>query len=338
MKHFIIIFISVLSTTNIYSQDLSQIYEKVNPAVVVLYTTEKSIKLEKNNTTKMIREEGLGSGFMISDRLLITAAHVVGVSETINVMFLDGDNIPATVVTSYNTADIALVKLLRPKIGANFVKLGDSDLLKIGEQIMVVGAPFGLSSSLSSGYVSGFRKGNMSKNPFTSSEFIQTDAAINQGNSGGPMFNLNGEVVGIVSHITTKSGGFEGIGYATSSNLAKRLLLDSKLPWFGAEFHTLTNKESMLLNLPQKNGLLVQRIASTSVLGKMGVKGGDTPAVIGDKSLILGGDIILSFNNIPFEMTDASIDKLAEFAKNLEKSPKFELTVLRNGKILTLKN
>ncbi|MEM1003571.1 MAG: trypsin-like peptidase domain-containing protein, partial [Bacteroidota bacterium] len=273
-----------------------------------------------------------------SDRLLITAAHVVSVSETINVRFPDKEIIPASVVRSYQNADIALVKLLRPRMNAKTVKLGNSNNLQIGQQIFVVGAPFGLFSSLSSGYVSGFRRSALGDNPFTTSEYIQTDASINQGNSGGPMFNLNVEVVGIVSHITTQSGGFEGIGYATSSNLAKRLLLDNEIPWFGADIHPLTIKQAKLLNVPQSTGFLIQRVASSSVFGKMGVQGGDTKVDLEDEELLIGGDIILSIGGIKIEATQSSLDRLAEFASKVNNNPNFEMQVLRGGKVIILKN
>lgn len=332
-------FLLVLLSINLsLAQDLSELYKQVNPAVVVLFTSEKKVKKVSGQASQTVRESGLGSGFLISDRLIITAAHVVDVSETINVRFPDDEVIPASVVRSYSNADIALVKLLRPRMNAKTVKLGNSNDLEIGERIFVVGAPFGLYSSLSSGYISGFRRSPYGDNPFTLSEYIQTDAAINQGNSGGPMFNLKGEVVGIVSHITTQSGGFEGIGYATSSNVAQKLLIDTNIPWFGADMHALTPFQAQLLNVPQPHGLLIQRVSSNSVFGKMGVKGGDTEVELGADKVLIGGDIILKINDIKVELNQSSLDKLAEFAKGLATNPKFEMTVLRGGKIVVLKN
>ncbi|OUR91963.1 hypothetical protein A9Q87_09180 [Flavobacteriales bacterium 34_180_T64] len=334
----IVLFALVLSSINFYAQDLSTLYEQVSPAVVVIFTSEKTIVTEKNNTSKMVSQEGLGSGFMISDRLIVTAAHVVTVPEKINVLFPDGDIITAKIVTIYKSADIALIKLFRPRINPVTVNFGNSDELKIGERIFVIGAPFGLNASLSSGYVSSFRTNDQDQNPFTTTEFIQTDAAINTGNSGGPMFNMRGEVVGIVSHILTKSGGFEGIGYASSSNLAARLLLNNNMPWLGADMYSLNEKESQLLNLPQKHGLLIQRVVSESIFGNMGIRGGDTEAILGTNKLILGGDIILEFNNITFNLDDTTLVKLAEFANTITTNPKFTLTILRKGEIIKLNN
>ena len=330
---FLFLFVSV---ANCLAQDLSELYEQVSPAVVVIYTSEKKIAPAKSNTTQMVTQEGLGSGFLISDRLVVTAAHVVTVAEKINVLFPDGDVILGSVVSIYKSADIALIKLFRPRINPVTVSFGNSDELKIGERIFVIGAPFGLNASLSSGYVSSFRKNSQGKNPFTSTEFIQTDAAINSGNSGGPMFNLRGEVVGIVSHILTKSGGFEGIGYASSSNLAARLLLNNNMPWLGADMYSLSENEAKLLNVPQKHGLLVQRVVSESIFGNMGIRGGTTEMILGTNNLILGGDIILAFNDIKFNLDDATLSKLAEFANTISTNPKFKLTVLRNGKIVEL--
>ncbi|WP_250435988.1 S1C family serine protease [Hanstruepera flava] len=327
-----------LFTTTLAAQDLSGIYDKVSPAVVVIYTSEQQIVPDSNHISHKVSQNGLGSGFMISDRLIVTAAHVVTVPEDIKVLFPDGDVIPAKVVSFYKSADIALIKLFRPRINPVTVSFGDSDALKIGERIFVIGAPFGLDASLSSGYVSSFRRSNAGmSNPFTTTDFIQTDAAINQGNSGGPMFNLKGEVVGIVSQIITQSGGSDGIGYATSSNLAARLLLNDNLPWVGADMHTLTPQEAMLLNVPQSSGILVQRVVEESIFGKMGVQGGTVEGLLGNKKLILGGDIILSINGITFNTDEKTLEQLAQLAQSLNDNVKLTLEVLRQGKRVTLK-
>ncbi|WP_223034393.1 S1C family serine protease [Hanstruepera marina] len=327
-----------LFTTTLAAQDLSEIYNKVSPAVVVIYTSEQQIVPDSNHISHKVSQNGLGSGFMISDRLIVTAAHVVTVPEDIKVLFPDGDVIPAKVVSFYKSADIALIKLFRPRINPVTVSFGDSDALKIGERIFVIGAPFGLDASLSSGYVSSFRRSNAGmSNPFTTTDFIQTDAAINQGNSGGPMFNLKGEVVGIVSQIITQSGGSDGIGYATSSNLAARLLLNDNLPWVGADMHTLTPQEAMLLNVPQSSGILVQRVVEESIFGKMGVQGGTVEGLLGNKKLILGGDVILSINGITFNTDEKTLEQLAQLAQSLNDNVKLTLEVLRQGKRVTLK-
>ncbi len=328
----------LLFTLGSSAQDLSEIYEKVSPSVVAIFTEEKTIVTTSNNDTQTVTQNGLGSGFMISDKLIVTAAHVVKVAERLIVQFADGETIPAKVITAYNSADIALIELFRPKMNATTVKFGDSDSMKIGQRIFVIGVPLGVGFSMSSGYVSAIDKEYLGKNPFTSTEFIQTDAAINQGNSGGPMFNLKGEVVGVVSHIKTKSGGSDGIGYASSSNLASKLLLNNKMPWFGVDLHSLTLKEAKLLNLPQSHGLLIQRVSSSSIFHKMGVKGGDIEGTLGNQTLLLGGDILLAFNDIEYNINDKTLIRLAEFANGLSEDLNFNITIFREGKILKLTN
>jgi serine protease Do len=123
---------SLLFLLPLSAQDLSDIYEKVSPAVVAIFTEEKTIRTTKNNDTQSETNSGLGSGFMISDKLIVTAAHVIKVSERLIVQFSDGETIPAKVVTAYNSADIALIELFRPKMNATTVKFGDSDRMKIG--------------------------------------------------------------------------------------------------------------------------------------------------------------------------------------------------------------
>ncbi|GGZ91672.1 S1C family serine protease [Algibacter mikhailovii] len=328
----------ILFSPTIQAQDISNIYEKVSPAVVAIFTEENTIITESSNNSQTVTSGGLGSGFMVSDQLVVTAAHVVKAPKRLMVQFADGEVIPAKVVSSYKTADIALIGLTRKRANAVTVKFGDSDKMKIGQQVFVIGVPLGVGFSMSSGYVSGFRRETLGKNPFTNTDFIQTDAAINQGNSGGPMFNLNGEVVGIVSHITSKTGGSDGIGFASSSNLAAKLLLNNKMPWFGADLYSLSGKEAKIFNLPQPNGLLVQRVVVSSIFGRMGIREGDTEVSIGKQKLIMGGDIILAFNGIEYNTVDETLVKIAEFANNLDKDTKFEITILREGKIKILKS
>ncbi len=331
---FIVIFLLVGFCSK--AQDLSSLYEKVDPAVVVIFTEEKTL-VSNGKTTKTVASGGLGSGFLISDKQIVTAAHVVQVAENIQVQFVDGEVIPAKVVSAYKAADLALIELVWPRKNAVTVALGNSNEVKIGHQVFVVGAPYGLSHSLSSGYVSGILKDNRYQNPFAKSEFIQTDAAINHGNSGGPMFNMKGEVVGIVSQILSESGGFAGIGFAATSNLAKNLLLERHILWTGMEAVPLTGELARLFNLPQPSGLLVQKVVFLSSFGTLGLQGGDTEATIGGQKLIVGGDIILSFNGIPFETSDDTLIKIANSVEDLKESDPFEMEVLRDGEIIKLK-
>jgi len=334
MKNLFIFFI-FLATLTVQSQDLSEIYEKVNPAVVEILTEEK-VLINNGDTNQTMTTGGLGSGFMISEKQLITAAHVVQVAEKLSIKFYDGEEIPANVISSFGSTDIALVELLYPRKNAVIVKLGDSNKAKIGDRVFIVGAPFGLSHSFSSGYVSGFKRNIQDKNPFTKSEYIQTDAAINTGNSGGPMFNLKGEVIGVVSNILTKSGGFEGIGFATTSNLTRKLLLEKKHFWSGIELVPLTGKMAQIFNLPQKTGFLVQKVVFSSPLGVIGLKGGDVTMTIGGNTILVGGDIVLAFDGIKIEESDDVLVKIADKIQQKAEDDPIQVTVLRAGKIITL--
>lgn len=166
-------------------------------------------------------------------------------------------------------------------------------------------------------------------------EFFQTDAAINGGNSGGPMFNSKGEVIGIVSNILTRSGGFEGIGFAATSKMA-RILLEQKPFWSGMEGILVQGDLAGVLKLPQPVGLLVQRVAEGSPGWRLGIKPGTLRISIGGVDLLLGGDIILSINGVEILEGDASLDRIYEGLSNLKPGERIVARVLRAGQVVEL--
>lgn len=318
-----------------YSQDLSKVYQEVVNGVVVILTSENEV-VRQGGRTQQMAVGGLGTGFLVDDLHIMTAAHVVQTAETILVKFHDGEEIPAEVVSVYKIADVALLKLKWKSKNGKVLTLGDSDQMKIGNQVFVVGAPLGLSYSFSSGYVSGRKKSGKRTSALVQAEFLQTDAAINQGNSGGPMFNTKGEVVGVVSYILSESGGFEGIGFAATSNIAKDLLFDGHAMWTGIEGMVISGDLARILNIPQPEGLLVQKVVLLSPLGLMGVKGGSFRVRIEDQELLLGGDIILAINDVRIGTDENSLLALERILSS-ENKEKLTLTVFREGKVITLK-
>ncbi|CAH8281902.1 trypsin-like peptidase [Mariniflexile fucanivorans] len=175
--------LTLILCSYVNAQDVSTLFEQLDPTVVTIEVTEYKIKNQKLSAS-----EGLGSGVIISsDGLILTAAHVVESANEVLVKLQNETSFGADVLSSSSAADVALIKLRNPPKNLMFAKPGNSDTAKIGEQILIIGAPLGLEHSLSVGYIS--RK--MKKNMITNGEmagFIQTDASINHGNSGGPMF------------------------------------------------------------------------------------------------------------------------------------------------------
>ena len=204
---------------------MTDIYQRVHTSVVVLETSQKDIDVPVPG--QAVTVGGLGSGVLISrDGKILTAAHVVQAADSILVHFLNGEQIPARVLASEPAADLVLVQLERKPAAAHVASLGDSDhQAEVGEEIFIIGAPLGITHSLTVGHISARRQTDDLFGGFLPTDQFQTDAAINQGNSGGPMFNMNGEVIGIVSYIISQSGGSEGLGFVITSNMAQRLLM-----------------------------------------------------------------------------------------------------------------
>jgi len=317
------------------ADSLSGLFKKVNPSVVIIQTTV--IRQSGAAPGGMVAEKGLGSGFVVSDDgLVMTAAHVVHQADQVIISFLDGASTTARVISSSPTADVALVQLDSLPSDLMVAKLGDSDKIEVGDQVFVVGAPYGIAHTLTVGHISGRRKSEDVSGQFVPVEYLQTDASVNQGNSGGPMFNMKGEVVGVVSSILSQSGGFEGIGFAASINIARKLLLEQRTFWTGLDFYLVSGVFAQALNIPQEAGLLLQRVTKNSPGARVGFQAGHIPIVLGDKEILIGGDIVLRVQGIPIS-TD--IDKLRVIRDTVAGTPglkEIDFTVLRGGKILNL--
>lgn len=320
----------LLVATTLPAQDLSELFKQLDVSVVTIEVVEYKVQDQQ-----LTGSGGLGSGVVISkEGLIMTAAHVVESANEISVKLQDGTSFPADVISSSAAADVALLKLRIVPKNLNPAKVGDSNNSRIGEQILIIGAPRGLEHSLSVGHIS--RK--MNKNMISNGEmagYIQTDASINQGNSGGPMFNLKGEVIGIVSFILTNSGGFEGLGFAVDINTAKKVLFDVNSFWTGFDGVFLSEGLAGVFNTPQKSGVLIQRVTPNSFADKIGLKPGIIQAEILGQKIWLGGDIILSMQGLSCNEPH-DLGNIKKQIESLKTGDQVIIEVLRKGQRVTL--
>jgi len=313
------------------AQNLDEIFNKVNPTVIVVRSKGRDI-----NSGGLVRFNETGSGFLISETgKVLTAAHVVNGMDEITVEGIAGEVVRAKIISADAAADIALLQLERVTAAMRVARLGDSDTVRVGQQVMVVGAPYGLAHSMSVGWISARWPPNTIFRDMPLAEFFQTTATINTGNSGGPLFNMAGEVVGIVSQNITKSGGSEGLGFAVTINTAQKLLPDRKVFWSALQGTLLTGDLAAVLNVPAPAGFLVKMVAKDSMAWKMGLTGGDRVVTISGRDVALGGDVILAVDGIPVVSED-NIEKIRIRLAALPPGTPFKMSVLRAGKIIEL--
>ena len=314
---------------------IAELFLEVDGAVVEIATVQQVAA--DQGPARRISSGGLGSGFLISaDGLIVTAAHVVQVADDVSVRFVNGDVVTAKILASAPNADVALIKAERVPAGIEPVILGDSDTANVGDQVFVIGAPFGIAHSLTAGHVSARRTPSQLFGGFEQVEILQTDTAINQGNSGGPMFNMRGEAIGIVSHILSSTGGFEGVGFVVTSNLARRVLLDDPSPWSGLDGVLIEGPMARALNLPQQAGILIENVAAGSPASAIGLQAGNLKAQIGSQTFNLGGDVILAINGVIIGTPQFS-QRIDEKNRSLTGDDQFVLRVLREGNVIELR-
>jgi serine protease Do len=336
---FIIFFAVNISHAKSAPDSFADLAEKLSPSVVNISTTtvieersrqmpsfppgspfEDFFKQFDQPGGKKRKAQSLGSGFIIDDTgYVITNNHVIDNAEKIMVILYDDTSFEATVVGKDPKTDVALLKIDPKKTKLTAVKFGDSNNLRVGDWVMAIGNPFGFGGTVTAGIVSA-RGRNLSG---SYDDYIQTDASINRGNSGGPLFDMKGNVVGINTAIFSQSGGSVGIGFAVSSNLAKQVTDQlkqygrTKRGWLGVLIQEITQEIADSLGMKSAKGALVSSATEGGPAEKAGVK---------------TGDVILKFNDIEIE----SMKELPKVVAGTPVGKSVPLVILRNGKELTL--
>ncbi len=270
--------VNISTTQNLKRQDRSGTPNLPQGSPLEEYFKEFFERQQRGNGKQPRQATSLGSGFVISsDGLIVTNNHVIDGADEITVIFHDNTQLDAKVVGKDKKTDLALLKV-KPKKSLPFVKFGNSDRSKVGDWVVAIGNPFGLGGTVTAGIISA-RARNINAGPYD--DFIQTDASINRGNSGGPMFNLKGEVVGINTAIYSPSGGSVGIGFAIPANLAKPIIDQlnefgrARRGWLGVRIQTVTEEIAESLGMKDLKGALVANVTPDGPAEKYGIKVGD---------------------------------------------------------------
>ncbi len=308
-------------------ETLGEAFRRVNPAVVVIRSKGQEV-----TTEGIERFREIGSGVLISsDGKVATAAHVVHSMEDITVEFLGEEPVPARVIASEPRADISILQVSSVPPEVAVAKLADSDPVRVGDAIFIVGAPYGLAHSLSAGIISARWEPDSINRDFPLAEFFQTDAVINTGNSGGPMFSRAGEMIGIVSHNITKSGGSEGLGFVVTANTVKKLLVEGNRRWYGLDLLLVTGAMAQALKVPQEGGFLVKQVVKDSIAARMGLRGGDRIGIVEGQQIVVGGDILLAVQGMPVR-SNAEMVNVLKMLETLKPGDELRVTVLRADK------
>lgn len=311
--------------TNDHPGSFADLAEKLLPAVVNISSTQKieepqgfpdmpqfppgspfedffeQFMERRGGATPVIPPASLGSGFVIDAEkgYIITNNHVVQDAEEVRVTFADDETVEAEVIGRDEKTDIAVLKVQTDK-KLTAVEFGDSDPLRVGDWVLAIGNPFGLGGTVTAGIVSA-RQRDISAGPYD--DFIQTDASINRGNSGGPMFNLDGQVIGINTAIFSPTGGSVGIGFAIPSALAQPVIKQliehgrTRRGWLGVRIQTVTDEIAESLGLEKAAGALIASVNKDGPAEKAGIK---------------AGDVILEFNGEPIKEMRTLPRKVAE--------------------------
>jgi S1-C subfamily serine protease len=290
---------------------VNEIYRRSAPGVVQVTTTsvqtvEPDPFLSPFGFPEEQRQQALGSGFVIDKSgRIVTNFHVVEGAEDIEVSFSNRDSVKARLVGRDPSTDLAVLKVDVDARALTPLRLGNSDRVLVGDSVLAIGNPLGYERSVMAGIVSALHRPLTAPNDFTIDDVIQTDAAINSGNSGGPLIAANGQVIGVNTAIATGNTGARGnigIGFAVPVNtvrdVASQLIDRGRVehPFLGVRAQSIDKQIADVFNLPVEQGLLVVRVFDGSGADKAGLRAGTTEVVVAGESYLLGGDVIVEID------------------------------------------
>ncbi|MFN3981126.1 MAG: S1C family serine protease, partial [Caldilinea sp.] len=314
------------------------VYERVSPSVVSITTRT----LRRDFFFNVVPQEGAGSGFVLDrEGHILTNYHVIQGVELIEVSFGDQLTALATVVGVDRRNDVAMLKVNVDPALLHPVTLGSSSDLRVGQWAIAIGNPFGqFGRTLTTGVISALDRTIEGPDDRTITGIIQTDAAINKGNSGGPLLDSSGRVIGITSAIFSPTGTSAGVGFAVPVDTLKRILPDLltlgryRHPWLGIRYaYNVTPGLAEVLKLPVQQGLLLVQLYDGSPLREAGVRGAQRQEIIGSQRVYTGGDLLIAVNG-------QSVSSIAELETLLESNHRVgdvvTLSIIRDGRALEL--
>jgi S1-C subfamily serine protease len=327
-----------------------EIYQQDSPGVVeVLSTFAQVPSYSPFGLPSSSSAQALGSGFVVSSQgYILTNAHVVADSgqkaSSVSVVFKGSGSstttVKAQIVGIDETSDVAVLQVdpaQTPKL--DVLQLGDSSKVQPGEPVVAIGNPLGYDFSVTSGIVSATDRNLQSPNGSTIPNGIQTDAAINEGNSGGPLIDSSGHVIGINEQIASVSGGNQGLGFAVPINTAVRSLAQLKTgaavkyAWLGIYGWDVTSQNAKQLGTIAQAGALVTKVAPNGPAQKAGIKGGTKSVIIQGQNVLAGGDVIVKVDGQDI----ASLSDLQAYVATKQPGDTVTVTVIRNGKTQDIK-
>jgi putative serine protease PepD len=315
------------------------VYKAVSPSVVTVMvkqtraaTAPRGLQPQLPQLPQQPDAEGEGSGVIVDAQgHILTNEHVVNGATEVSIRLADGSEYSAKVVGTAPDSDLAIVQANIPADKLAVATLGDSNAVQPGDPAIAIGSPFGLDQTVTAGIVSGINREFGTANGRPMRGLIQTDAPVNPGNSGGPLLNAKGEVVGITTSIESPVRGSVGVGFAIPSNTAKQLLpklvAGDKIehPYLGISGIAITTAIAQQQKLPVQTGVLVGEVAPGGPAEKAGLKGGAAANATGAP---VGGDIITAVDNRPIK----SVPEISGYLDTKAVGDKVTLTVLRDGK------
>jgi putative serine protease PepD len=316
------------------AMSVNEIYEHTAPGVVQINSTSGS-------GVSLPAGRALGSGFVVDKAgHIVTNYHVIRGADEIRVGFSNRDSLEAELVGTDQSTDLAVLRVDASATALTPLPLGDSDKVRVGDTVVAIGNPFGLDRTATAGIVSALQRLITAPNRFTIDHVIQTDAPINHGNSGGPLINDRGQVIGVNTQIETggASTGNVGIGFAVPSNTVKdvvaQILRNGRVDhaYLGIFGQAVSSEVAETYNLPVERGVLVADVADGSGAEKAGLEGGETEVVVAGETYTLGGDIIVAIGGQPI----GSVEELRDAIAEREPGQKVKLTVLRGDKRTSL--